>query len=639
MPEIVRHIAELERLLEIERREERARHAIERSALSLEGRQERGHALLDLKAADSRSLAGRVLVELVPARPGREIPSTLIGAGSLVHVVRRRSEDDEEVSGVVARLSRTHLSLALDGPPPDWVELGNVCLELLPNDVTYERQRSGLRRLATAEGKTFDRWRGLLVGDRAPEFEVHSGAQSSPRLNPEQNEALSLALAARDVALVHGPPGTGKTTVLAAIVERAVARGERVVAAAASNLAVDNLLERVVASGLRVVRLGHAARVTEALLPYTLEEQIQRHEAHGIARDLLDEAHGLLARSRKQAARGRSADRFAQARAARREAGKLFAEARERMRAVREQIVASAHVVFATCTGAEVDLLDRQELDLAVVDEATQATEPSVLLPMLRARRAVLAGDPCQLPPTVLSPDAARAGLARSLFERLLAMHGPKIARMLREQHRMHERIMAFPSRALYSGELRAHPDVADHLLAELEGASRSEALREPIVFLDTAGKGFEDQAGEDGESRHNLQEAELVALRVRALIDAGVTPACISVIAPYSAQVQVLRSLLPIDGLEIDTVDGFQGRENEAVVVSLTRSNAEAEIGFLADIRRMNVAITRARRHLLVVGDSATVGAHPFYRGFIEHVTEVGGYRSAWDLMSETVS
>jgi superfamily I DNA and/or RNA helicase len=235
----------------------------------------------------------------------------------------------------------------------------------------------------------------------------------------------------------------------------------------------------------------------------------------------------------------------------------------------------------------------------------------------------------------VISLEASRAGLSRSLFERLLELHGPSLARMLREQHRMHEDIMAFPSRALYGGELRAHPDVARRTLAELDNISISagEDLGMPVLFLDTAGKGFDDEAGEDGESWRNLLEAALVASRVRALLDAGALPGQISVVAPYSAQVQALRALLPVEGLEVDTVDGFQGRENEAVVVSLTRSNPQGEVGFLADLRRMNVAITRARRHLLVVGDSATVSAHPFYRGFIEHATRVGGYRSAWDL------
>jgi superfamily I DNA and/or RNA helicase len=623
------HVAALVRLLELERAEEVRRFELEQSGLSPEARQERGHAIVGLVAVETRSLAGRVLAHLAPSREGAQIPSSQIGAGSIVRVSLRRGEE-EPVTGVVSRLSRATLAVAFDGAPPLWLDDGSLVLELVPSAVTYERQRAGLSRLLQGSERHLEKWRALLTGIRAPTFRGSGEFFSSEPLNPEQREAVRLSLTADDLALVHGPPGTGKTTVLAEVVLSAVARGERVLASAASNTAVDNLLARVAGRGVKGVRLGHVARVDEALIPYTLDEQLEASEAKGIARELLDEAHALLAKARKLASRGRSAERFQEAREARSQASRRFAEARERLRGVRAQIVQRAQVVFATCTGAQAEVLDGERFDLAVIDEATQATEPSALLALLRARKAVLAGDPAQLPPTVLSQEAARGGLARSLFERLLSTHGPGVARMLREQHRMHAQIMAFPSRELYGSELRAHPRVAGHTLDELPGVN---AGRPPLSFIDTAGKGFEDEAGEDGESRRNPLEAALVAREVQALLSSGLSPAQVSVIAPYDAQVQTLRALLPFPDLEVDTVDGFQGRENEAVVVSLTRSNPNGEVGFLADIRRMNVAITRARRHLLVVGDSATVSSHPFYRRFVDHVTLCGGYVSAWEL------
>jgi len=252
---------------------------------------------------DSRPLAGRVLVELSSARKGREIPSTQIGAGSTVRLSRRRpSVEDEELCGVVSRPSRLKLSVALDGPPPDWLEAGSVCLELMPSEVTYERQRAGLRRLLQTDTRSLSRWRSLLMGMRAPEFEAHPERLPSSRLNSEQNEALFLALAAKDLALVHGPPGTGKTTVLAELIERAVGRGERVLATAASNMAVDNLLERLTGSGLKLLRWDtwRGERGAAAAHPRGAVEQ---HGSQAIARELLDEAHALLSRSRKQASR------------------------------------------------------------------------------------------------------------------------------------------------------------------------------------------------------------------------------------------------------------------------------------------------------------------------------------------------
>ena len=249
--------------------------------------------------------------------------------------------------------------------------------------------------------------------------------------------------------------------------------------------------------------------------------------------------------------------------------------------------------------------------------------EPAVLLALLRADRAVLAGDHLQLPPTVISAAAAEGGLGVSLFERLAEAHGEAAMVTLAEQRRMNEAIMSFPSRALYGGRLRAHPSVAGWKLDE-----------EPLLFVDTAGTGFEEGPPEGSDSRHNEGEAALVVREVERVLALGVAPCDVAVISPYDAQVQRLRQLLAAqvdEGLEVDTVDGFQGREKEAVVVSLVRSNDTGEVGFLSDVRRMNVAITRARKKLVVVGDSATVARHPFYEAFVRHAQETGAWVSAW--------
>jgi predicted DNA helicase len=269
-------------------------------------------------------------------------------------------------------------------------------------------------------------------------------------------------------------------------------------------------------------------------------------------------------------------------------------------------------------------------------DEATQSSEPLALLPFLRAERVILAGDHRQLGPTILSQRAQDGGLGVSLFERLLEDHGDGVKRMLLEQYRMNEAIMSFPSREMYDGRLRAHPSVATHTLGDVARTALPGFDATPVLFLDTAGKGYDDSEAPGTASRINEGEAALVGARLRELLAAGVAPEEIAVIAPYSAQVALLRTLALDAGVpesvEIDTVDAFQGREKDAVLVSLTRSNAEGQIGFLAELRRMNVAITRARRHLFVVGDSATLAAHPYYQRFIDYAQSVGGYRSAWE-------
>ena len=254
------------------------------------------------------------------------------------------------------------------------------------------------------------------------------------------------------------------------------------------------------------------------------------------------------------------------------------------------------------------------------------------------ANRIVLAGDHCQLPPTVLSPEAIRGGFNISLMERLLENGGPR--KMLNVQYRMHQDIMSFSSDVFYEGNLQADTAVQTALLADLPQIAATPLTQTPIHFIDTAGASYDEEPEPDGDSRLNPLEADLVTKKVDELLQSGVSPADIAVISPYSAQVKLLREKIlkpsAVDGarsgIEIDSVDGFQGREKEAVIVSLVRSNPEGEVGFLADTRRMNVAMTRARRKLIVIGDSVTITAHPFYEKMVKYFESVGAYHSVWE-------
>jgi len=618
------HFSRLARLLAAEREEERARFAETRGRLSLAEREARGLALADVEAVEEGGLAGRTLVSY--ARPGgAPLGGGRIGVGSPVKVALRRELRADAPEGIVARRTRGRVAVAFDEPPPDWATDGRVILELEPSPVTWERLAAGLRRMA--EEKEGRRWHPVLAG-RPPRFADRPRGPAPPHepaleLNGEQRSALDLAGRADELALVHGPPGTGKTTVLVEVVRRAAARGEPVLACAPSNLAVDNLVERLAAAGVDAVRIGHPARVLPSVLERTLEARVRGHEAARIAAGLVERALGLRRDARKRKQR-RGPGRFSEAREAEREARSLLAEARALEARAEAEVLSRAPVVLATLTGLDAPPLAGRRFALAVVDEATQAVEPAAYLALLRADRAVLAGDHLQLPPTVLSAEAQAGGLGRSLFERLAERHGPAAMVTLAEQHRMHEAIMRFPSEALYGGRLRAHPAAAGRAL---DGA--------PLELVDTSGRGFEEGTPEGSDSRWNEGEAELAAREVERILALGAAPADVAVISPYDAQVQRLRQLLAArldEGLEVDTVDGFQGREKEAVVVSLVRANDRGEVGFLADVRRMNVAITRARRKLVVVGDGATVARHPFYEAFLRHAQETGAWRSAWE-------
>lgn len=313
----------------------------------------------------------------------------------------------------------------------------------------------------------------------------------------------------------------------------------------------------------------------------------------------------------------------------------MLADARRLEGQVVEHILGTAAIVCSTLTGLNGDILGGQTFDLAVIDEAAQATEPACWPAIIRSNRLVLGGDHCQLPPTILSPEAEEQGLGVSLMERVVELHGTDVTRRLCVQYRMNGAIMAFPSAAFYEGTLRAHCSVAAHLLTDVASVSATPLTSTPVEFIDTAGADFDEEVESGSESRRNHREADLVCRKVRELIEAGVNSSCIAVIAPYAAQVRLLRERLNIPNLEIDSVDGFQGREKEAVIISLVRSNPEGDIGFLAEVRRLNVAMTRARRKLLIIGNSATLSGHPFYCQLLAHCEASGAYRSVWEEVS----
>ncbi|WP_141325074.1 AAA domain-containing protein [Myxococcus sp. AB025B] len=619
-------------LLAKEREAEKARLATLAQGLSLHEREEQGLSVLDLETVEEAvGLGGRVLLTLARADRAR-LPARLHN-GDLVAVLPRRAEVSEPARALVSRASATRLQLAFDRSPPPYVHEGLLRLDVVPNDITYERMRAGLQRVKAMDKGLERRKREVLLGNEPPRSDTPRDLEPSRPLNPEQLDAVKRALAAEDFFLVHGPPGTGKSTVLAEVAAQAVAKGQRLLCTAASNAAVDHLLDLCLAKGLRAIRVGHPARVAARLQEHTLDIVVEEHPDRVISRDLFDEAFSLLGYARRQRTQGRSRERFSNARASTTEAKAMLDEARALEKKAVRSVLANADVVCVTLASLESSVLAGEKFDLALLDEATQATEPLALLGFLRAPIVILAGDPQQLPPTVLSQEAARAGLAVSLFERLLEDHGDGVKRMLREQYRMNARIMDFPSREMYAGQLRAHPSVADHTLQDVLPPG-TEVDAPPVLFLDTAGKGFDEEVEPTTHSLFNTGEADLIEARVRALLGHGLDPRELAVITPYSAQAHRLRERLEpfAPDVEVDTVDAFQGREKDAILVSLTRSNSEGQVGFLNDLRRMNVALTRARRHLFVVGDSATLSGHPFYARFIEGTQTSAGYRSAWE-------
>jgi hypothetical protein len=622
------HFARLVRLLALETRAA-AGQATERARRLGPAEAERsGTSLIDLVIDDVESgLGGRTLLRLAK-RKRSPLPWTRLGVGSPV-VLAPGAVPSDGHPGVVCERTEASIQVALGGVPDDLQEHETWRLDASSDDVAAERQRQALHRVAHASGDRLARLRDILLARQPAAFEPEVEEPAlDPGLDPSQQAAVRFALSASDVALIHGPPGTGKTTTVVELVRRAIRRGHKVLVCAPSNTAVDNLLERLVDHRENAVRLGHPARVSAALREHTLDLLVEDHPDVRLARKLVKEALGLF----RQAGRHtRAKPRPGARQEARQEAKSLLADARRLEDQAARRILDGADVLCATTTGLDSAVLGTRRFDLAVIDEACQSTEPGCWIPLLRCDRVVLAGDHCQLPPTVVSREAVAEGFHRSLFERLMDEVGPHIARRLTVQYRMHQAIMSFSSREFYDDALQADATVRDRLLADLPDVLATPLTQAPVEFIDTAGASHDEEAEPDGESRLNPAEAERVVRKVQALMEAGVPARDIAVIAPYAAQVRLLRERLPVPALEIDSVDGFQGREKEAVVISLVRSNPRGEIGFLADVRRMNVALTRARRKLIVIGDSATLSADPFYRRMIEFFEGLGAYRTVW--------
>jgi ATP-dependent RNA/DNA helicase IGHMBP2 len=623
------HFLRLKHLIDLEAEAEKQESLRLLQRHTPEGAEATGNTLINLVIREQDAgMGGRVLLTLGKKNENLPLPWTRLGTGA--PVILSKAGVNDGWRGIVSRLEHNTIQVAF----PDWPEPESdrsiFRLDRAPDEVARKRQRQGIDRARTAKNSRLAALRDVLLGIQPPEFHSsHSPQPLDGSLNEAQHAAVHFAQTAGDIAIIHGPPGTGKTTTLVELIRQITRRGERVLAVAPSNLAVDNLLEKLLAAGEKAIRLGHPARVLPELRQHTLDILVETHPNVRLANKLAREAYALRNQASKYTrAKPQPGARYAM----RQEARELLADARKIEGQVIERILDGAMILCATTTGLDRNLIGDRFFDWCIMDEASQSTEPGAWIPLQFAHRLVLAGDHFQLPPTVISPEAAAAGFNVSLLERLVKMLGPQVARRLVVQYRMHTDIMSFSSAEFYENSLVAHDSVARHLLQDLPGSLSNDLTAAAVDYIDTAGASYDEELEPEGESRRNPLEADLVIRKVQSLLDSGVLPGDIAVISPYAAQVRLLRERLKQPEIEIDSVDGFQGREKEAVIVSLVRSNRDGDIGFLQDIRRMNVALTRARRKLIVIGDSATITVHPFYQRLVDYFESIGAYHSVWE-------
>jgi hypothetical protein len=554
--------------------------------------------------------------------------------GSSAALFSNHDPKNDRIEGTVSYQGGNRLKLTLfTDELPEWCRDGKLGIDLLFDNNSYDEMQNALKLAVNMQHSPLVQ---ILTTGKAPAFGTEVIRLSLPGLNTSQQKAVEQIVQAQHLAIVHGPPGTGKTTTLVQAIKALIRNGEsQILVVAPSNTAVDLLSEKLDGEGLNVLRIGNPARVSDRLMQLTLDSKMAAHSQSKEIKRLKKMASEFKNMAHKYKRSFGKAERD-QRKALFDEAHKIMKDVDKTEQYIIDDVVTKAQVISATLVGANHYTIRNLKFNTAVIDEAGQALEPACWIPILKAQKLILAGDHCQLSPTIKSAEAARNGLNTTLLEKCTQLH-PEAVTLLEVQYRMNEAIMGYSSQVFYGDRLQADASVAHRTLF---------AGDTPFTFVDTAGCGFDEKPV--GTSVANPEEAAFLFKHLNKLViqlaetSAGDLFPSIAVISPYQEQIRLLREQLEntpdlqpyLHKISVNTIDSFQGQERDVVYISMARSNSDGEIGFLADVRRMNVAITRARKKLVIIGDSSTLAALPFYTDLVSYAEKVNGYQSAWDLM-----
>ena len=501
-------------------------------------------------------------------------------------------------------------------------------VQLFFDETSYRLMFEALDRTMQARNNRLSYLRDLFYSNQKAGHFTFSPMRF-PWLNPTQESAVNEVLRAKDVMVVHGPPGTGKTTTLVEAINETLHRESQVLVCAQSNMAVDWISEQLVDRGINVLRIGNPTRVNDKMLSFTYERRFEAHPDYPQLWSIRKAIRELRGQRR------RGSDNYHQ------KMDRLQSRATELEIRIQSQLFGEARVIASTLTGSANRLLDGQRYATLFIDEAAQALEAACWIPIRKVSRVIFAGDHCQLPPTVKSIAALKGGLGKTLMERIVE-NKPEVVSLLRVQYRMNEKIMRFSSEYFYGGQVETAPQIKHRGILDYDN---------PMLWIDTSEMNCREEFVGESFGRINKTEAELTLHTLETyfkkigkerIIDERID---VGVISPYRAQVQYLRRMMvkkeffkPFRKLiSINTVDGFQGQERDIILISLVRANDEGQIGFLRDLRRMNVAITRARMKLIILGDAVTMTSHPFYKKLYQFVKSAASDYSEETAYSES--
>lgn len=638
----INHLTQLKELLFVEQEEDFRLFKEEFLRADLTKRRENGYTWYPISILSEEPSGGKHILIEVERTTHQDKPHQF-GTGKNVLLFSNKNNQTHEINGTIKSVYRNSIKLIINSEElPEWVYEGKLGLNLQFDSTSYQEMFFALDKVISAKDNRIAELREMFYNDVKPTFETQESISRISSLNQSQNNAVLHVLSAKDIAIIHGPPGTGKTTTLVQAIRLTVQKEKQVLVCAPTNTAVDLLTEKLVAEGVKVLRIGHPARISDELLNSTLDGKILNSTYYKDIKSLRKNAEEYFKMASKY----------------KRTFGKEEAEQRsmyytEAKRCVKEanlledfilnEELSDAEVITCTPVIASSKFLKNKHFNTLFFDEASQALDPMLWIPLLKCKRLILAGDHFQLPPVVKSRIAESGGLKITLLERLMKFN--ELSCLLNTQYRMHKAIMDYSNKVFYNNQLLADATVKETCLFSDENFPM---LNKALHFIDTAGCSFEEMQNPETLSLYNPSEAELIWKHLEQLLKTcehngiSLNNLNIGIIAPYKSQVELLQEQFRELDLEnhlknritIRTIDGFQGEERDIIYISFVRSNHNQEIGFLSDIRRTNVALTRARKKLVMIGDSATLANHGFYKKLIDYCEEQESYSSAWEFV-----
>lgn len=647
--EIDKYIGKLIDLVNLERKTEMGMMEKEMRNLSGREREKLGRAILNLEG----EFIGREFEYFLVNFFKREKIETKIEVGDLV-LISKGDPFTSNLVGTLVEKRKNSVVVALN-EIPEWILREKIRIDLCSNDITFKRQIENLKNINFYGKKVL---LFLLRKEKPKESHFVNFEPFNKNLNSTQKKAIGLSLGSKDFFLIHGPFGTGKTTTLAELILQEVKRKNKVLVTAESNVAIDNLVEHLYRKA-KIVRIGHPSKVAKNLKETTLSFLVQIQKDYGkleslknvleqvkkrrdeFLRPTKSKRRGLSIKNILNLAKKGIAKRGLKIEEIRgmadwiilnREVKRVLKIVIKFEELIAKEVIKNSDVVLTTNSSAGLEILSNFFFDVAIIDESSQATIPSCLIPISKSKKFILAGDHKQLPPTILNLEAKE--LSETLFEKLI-LNFPKKSKLLDIQYRMTESLMEFPNNEFYEGKIKSAEKVKKISLENLglKKISFDKKLdkvfnpQKPIIFIDTlrCQEKFENQKI-GSTSRENYLEAKIVSDLVKKFLKIKAKKDWLGIITPYEDQVDLIKSLLP-EGIEIHSVDGFQGREKEIIIISFVRSNKKREVGFLDDLRRLNVALTRAKRKLILIGDSETLVSNKVFKKLIEFIKKKGGY------------